>query len=51
MGVPPQSIEALSLWQYIAAVEGYNRANSGEGPSEPPTSDEYDEMLRRHGYR
>lgn len=31
MGFTPQQVGAMSLWQYMAVVDGYSRAHSGGG--------------------
>lgn len=38
-----------SLWEFAAAVHGWNLAQSGE--PEPLTGEEYDRMLEKKGYR
>lgn len=30
MGYTPQEVRAMSVWQYMAALEGYNAANTPE---------------------
>lgn len=30
MGFTPQQVDQMSMWQYLAAVEGYVKANSAE---------------------
>lgn len=29
MGFSPQQVDAMSMWQFMAAAEGYVKANSG----------------------
>ena len=36
----------MSLWEYHAAVAGWNKAQSGDKP-EPPTDEEFDQMVER----
>jgi len=38
----------MTLWQFAAAVDGWNRTHGGEEKPEPPTDEEFDEMLRRY---
>jgi len=38
----------MSLWQFAACIEGYNKAQGGEDKPEPMSSDEFDAMLERH---
>jgi hypothetical protein len=41
---------AMSLWEFAAAVDGWNRAQGGDAT--PGMSVErYDELLQKHGYR
>lgn len=37
----------MSLWQFVAAADGYRRAHCSTGP-EAPTPEEFDEMLASH---
>ncbi len=48
MGISPGEMDAMSLWQYRAALAGWNRAHGGDdGHDEPsPMSPErYEELL------
>lgn len=38
----------MSLWQFAACVDGYNRAHGGDGKPEPMTPDEFDAMCERN---
>lgn len=38
----------LSLWEYAAAMDGWNRAQGGEEEAPDLTSADFDEMLERH---
>jgi len=40
MGFSPQQVNAMSLWQFTAAAEGYRRSISGEGEAVDAPSDE-----------
>lgn len=43
-----------SLWEFNAVVTGWNRAQSGggqKGSNRGMTSEQYEEMLERKGYR
>lgn len=43
-------MDELSLWQFAAAVDGWNRAQSGGADKpEPMTSAEFDELLKKNG--
>lgn len=37
----------MSLWQFAASVDGWNRAQGGEEPIEAPSAAEYYEMVER----
>lgn len=37
----------MSLWQFAACVDGWNTAQGGEEKPEPPTPEEYYDMLER----
>ncbi len=39
-----------SLWEFTAAVEGWNRAQGGDDPTPTMTPERYDELLAQHGY-
>jgi len=34
MGFTPQQVRAMSMWQYLAAKEGYERANDPDAGKE-----------------
>lgn len=44
MGIPPDVIRGMSLWQYKAAVQGWNKANGGEGGGSALDEREADEI-------
>lgn len=48
MGFPPREIKAMTLWEYMACVSGWNRANSsGHAHQGDPISDEeYDRVCK-----
>ncbi|MDQ0996875.1 hypothetical protein QFZ34_002057 [Phyllobacterium ifriqiyense] len=43
MGFTPQEVNAMSMWQFLAALEGYIKANSPEDTGKL-TESEKDEM-------
>ena len=45
MGYTPQQVDDMSLWQFIAAMDGYRRANN-PGDAMPESSITDDDMLR-----
>lgn len=49
MGFTPQEVDQMSLWQFSACVDGFNKANGAEEMPEPPTADEYYDMIERLG--
>lgn len=45
-------MDELSLWQFAAAVDGWNRAQKGGGEKPDAMSDgEFDELLRQYEAR
>ncbi|UEM17346.1 hypothetical protein J4G43_025790 [Bradyrhizobium barranii subsp. barranii] len=42
-------VEDLSLWEIVAFIDGYNRANADPEKPEAPSDDEFDAMLAKHG--
>lgn len=47
MGFTPQQVRAMSVWQFMAAVDGYVKANSSEDAG--LTSTEKDEIAAMLG--
>lgn len=47
MGFSPQQVDAMSVWQYVAAVEGYQKAHDpkGDGKLAPDEVDDIAEWL------
>lgn len=45
----PQDVDGCSLWQFMHAVDGWMTAQSGGKRADPPSDDEFEEMLKRHG--
>jgi hypothetical protein len=35
----------LSLWQFAACVDGWNKAHGGEPEPEPPSDDDFNAMI------
>lgn len=47
MGFAPSQVGEMSLWQFAATVDGYNRANTPEKDGMPQLSDqEFDDIAR-----
>jgi hypothetical protein len=40
MGYSPQQVNAMSMWQFTAAVDGYVKANGGEDKMSSAEADE-----------
>jgi hypothetical protein len=49
MGFAPEQVGRMSLYQFAACVDGFNRANSGEDSLEPPGDEEFLAMKAAHG--
>jgi hypothetical protein len=52
----PADVDACSLWQLAACVDGWNRAHGAAPKPEPPSDAEFDRMIEasaeieaRHG--
>ena len=43
MGFPPREVKQMSRWEYLACVEGWNRAQ-GAGAAKPMSDEEYDAL-------
>lgn len=41
MGFTPQEVEAMSLWQYNAALAGYAKGQGAEDKPEAPSDEEF----------
>jgi hypothetical protein len=39
----------MSLWQFAACVDGYNRSQGAEEQVSAPSADEYHEMVAQFG--
>jgi hypothetical protein len=44
----PREVDECTLWELAACVDAYNRANGAEEQPEPPSSQEFDDMIARH---
>jgi len=40
----------MSLWEFAAAIDGWNAANGGETAVEPMTADEFDAMVEKFAW-
>lgn len=48
--MPLSEFWACSLWEFGCAVDGYNRAQGGDGAPDGMSPERYDELLAEHGY-
>lgn len=48
MGFSPQQIGKMSLFQFAACVDGFNKANSTEETVDPPTDEEFEAAMALH---
>lgn len=39
----------MTLWELAAAIDGYNRAQGGEGKPSPPSDDDFERAKAQHG--
>lgn len=49
MGLSPQQVDAMSLYQYAAVVDGWNAAHGGDGAGQAPSAEEFALAKRMHG--
>lgn len=49
MGFAPDQVDRMSLWQFLACVDGWKTANGVEERPEAPSPDEYRDMVARLG--
>lgn len=49
MGIPPREVKLMTMWEYMACVQGWNRSQSdGKGHrGKPMTDDEYDALCEK----
>lgn len=48
MSFTPQQVGRMSLYQFAACVDGFNRANRADGGAQAPTDDEFRAALAAH---
>jgi hypothetical protein len=46
IGISTPDLYRMSMWEFAAAVAGWNRAH-GDNKTRPPTDEEFDEAVRR----
>lgn len=49
MGFTPQQVGRMSLYQFAACVDGFNKMNSTEEMVDPPTDEEFKLAKALHG--
>lgn len=49
MGFSPRDIDLWTWWEYRVCVSGWNKAHGGEQAMTPPTPDEHDALVAKHG--
>lgn len=47
MGLAPQQVGDMSLWQFMTCLEAHNRAHGDPSGPRPPTAEERRERLER----
>ncbi|MFC7399592.1 hypothetical protein ACFQU1_20475 [Chelatococcus sp. GCM10030263] len=40
----------MSLWEFAAAVDGWNAANVGETTVEPMSAEEFDDLVEKYAW-
>ena len=45
MGFPPREVKLMTMWEYMACIKGWNRAN-GSAKGEPMSDEDYDALCR-----
>jgi hypothetical protein len=48
IGFAPDQIDRMSLWQFAACVDGFNRANGAESEPDAMNPSEFDDLLARN---
>ena len=49
MGFAPDQVDRMSLWQFVACVDGWKTANGVEDKPAAPSADEFHDMVNRLG--
>ena len=47
MGFPPEAVDRMGLWQFMACVDGWNKAQGADERLQPPTPEEFHDMVQR----
>lgn len=46
MGFPPREVKRMTMWEYMACVQGWNRAQGSGATSTPMSEDDYEALCR-----
>ena len=46
MGFPPREVKLMTMWEYMACVQGWNRANGGATGGSQMSDEDYDALCR-----
>lgn len=46
MGFPPREVKLMTLWEYMACVQGWNRAQGAGAKSTPMSDEDYGALCR-----
>ncbi len=49
MGFAPDQVDRMSLWQFMACLDGWKAAHGVEEKPAPPSADEFHDMVSRLG--
>lgn len=44
MGFPPREVKLMTMWEHMACVKGWNRANGSGDKGIPMTDQDYDAL-------
>jgi hypothetical protein len=49
MGFTPAQVDACSLWEFLAARDGWIKANTVDDKTRAPTPEEHDALVEKYG--
>jgi hypothetical protein len=44
----PREVDDLSIWEFTAAMKGWNKANGGDSKPKSLSEEEHDALMRKH---
>jgi hypothetical protein len=47
MGIPPRDLDQCTLWEFMAMIKGWNKANGEPEKPAPPSFNEHRERVSR----